>query len=133
MIWRATSKDVGKVEGWIERDFHKVDYSEVLANELNVCLCQGEGGAVFVWRGPGVYEVHCFFEQRGQEVRQISRAMLSIMAKNHAARLVWAAIPNDSRKVKIYVRWLGFKSVGFATFPHGECELFTWESDQCLQ
>ncbi len=131
MIWRATLDDVAKVESWIERDFHKVDYSQVLANEMNVCLCQGEGGAIFVWRGPGIYEVHCFFEQRGLEVREISQRILSMMAKDYGARLVWAAIPDESRNVKTYVRWLGFKPVGSATFPHGPCELFTWESDQC--
>ena len=133
MIRRATLADREQVEGWIERDFHAVDYSQVLANEMNVCLVSGEGGSIFVWRGPGIYEVHCFFEQRGMEVREISAAMLGLMARDHGAKLVWAAIPDESRNVKTYVRWLGFKSVGNAVFPHGPCELFIWENSPCLQ
>lgn len=138
MIRRASLLDVDNIVGWIKRDFAEADtealrvaYSEAIANEMNVCLCVGEGGAIFVWRGPGIYEVHCFFEQRGAEVREVSNAILAKMAAAHGAQLVWAAIPDASRKVKIYVRWLGFKSVDHAVFPHGPCEIFTWESNQC--
>lgn len=131
MIWRATLGDTAKVERWLERDFEKVDYSEVLANELNVCLCEGEGGAIFAWRGPGIYEAHCFFEQRGKEVRELSNEILTIMARDYGARLIWTAIPEDERKVKFYARWLGFRPAGHAVFPHGPCELFTWESIRC--
>jgi hypothetical protein len=133
VIYRATLKDAAKVESWIERDFHAVDYSEVLANEMNVCLCQGEGGAIFVWRGPGIYEAHCFFEQRGREVREISNAILALMAADYGAKLIWTAIPDDRRNVKTYARWLGFKPVDHAVFPYGPCEIFTWETARCHQ
>ncbi len=140
MIRRATTLDVDAVVEWIKRDFPDSDekaleaaYTEAINNRMNVCICAGEGAAIFLWRGPGVFEVHCFFEQRGKAVREISNAILSMMAKHHGARLVWAAIPDESRKVKIYVRWLGFKSVDHATFPHGPCEIFTWEPELCRQ
>ena len=133
MIWRATLDHVGQVNSWLKRDGTDADFSEVLAWDRNVCLCVGEGGAIFVWRGPGIYEVHCFFEQRGKEVRDISNSILAMMARDYGAKLVWAAIPDESRKVKTYVRWLGFKSVDHAVFPHAPCEIFIWESDQCLQ
>ena len=133
MIWRAGGDDVEKINGWLARDFPEtpIDFSEVLSFERNVCLCEGEGGAVFVWRGPGIYEVHCFFEQRGAAVREISAAILAIIKRDHGAKMVRAAIPDASPKVKIYVRWLGFESVDHAVFPHGPCEIFTWKGLSC--
>lgn len=140
MIRRAALPDLDNIIGWIQRDFPDTDpealragYTEALENRMNVCICAGEGAAIFLWRGPGIFEVHCFFEQRGKVVREISNAILEMMAKNHGARLVWAAIPDESRKVKVYVRWLGFKSVGIEAFPHGLCETFTWEPEVCRQ
>lgn len=140
MIRRATLVDVGSVVEWILRDFPegdeqalKIGYTEAIGNRMNVCLCSGEGGAIFLWRGPGIYEVHCFFEQRGKLVRDVSNAILAMMKTHHGARLIWAAIPDHSRKVKTYVRWLGFKSADRATFPHGKCEIFTWEPELCRQ
>lgn len=127
MIRRATIEDVADVNRWIGRDFPGTDFAEVLSNEMNVCLAYGEGGAFFMWRGPGIYEVHCFFEQRGKDVRDISLQILERMRAEYGARLVWAAVPVESRKVRIYCRWLGFKSLGMRQFPHGECELFTLE------
>lgn len=124
MIRRATVDDVSDINRWLERDGFPCDFTEILSNSMNVCLLSGEGGAIFVWRGPGIYEVHCFFEQRGKEVRDISNEMLRMMFAD-GATLIWAAVPTESRKVRIYVRWLGFKSLGFRAFPHGECELFT--------
>lgn len=131
MIYRT--RDAAKVNGWHLREFGEpADFSEYLENDMNVCLAAGEGCAMFVWRGPGIYEVHCCFEQRGREVIGASKSILATMARDHGARLVWAAIPTASRKVKLYVRWLGFKPAGQATFPHGECEIFTWETGECL-
>lgn len=133
MIWRAGLSDAERVNGWLARDFPETpaDFSEALSFERNVCLCEGEGGAIFVWRGPGIYEVHCFFEQRGREVREISAQILTTMARDHGAKLVWAAIPDSSPKVKTYVRWLGFEPIDHAVFPHGPCEIFTWEGGRC--
>lgn len=132
MIRRVT--DAATVDRWVRRDFPDAgSLGEALSNEMNVCLAYGEGGAIFVWRGPGVYEVHCFFEAKGKEVRDASLEILDIMRRDYGARLIWAAIPDDSRKVKIYVRWLGFKPVGGAVFPHGPCEIFTLGSVECLQ
>jgi hypothetical protein len=51
---------------------------------MNVCLLEGEGGALFVWRGPQIYEVHVFFEQRGREVLDLSHRMLEAMRAHGA-------------------------------------------------
>jgi hypothetical protein len=50
------------------------------------------------------------------------------MRRDFDAKLIWAAIPDESRKVKIYVRWLGFKSRGPIVLPQGLCELYTLEN-----
>jgi hypothetical protein len=58
-------------------------------------LIEGEGGALFVWRGPGIYEVHVFFEQRGKDVLALSHRMLDWMRVNQDAKRFWAAIPDE--------------------------------------
>lgn len=116
------------VDAWIRRDFPEAkSIAPILADPLNVLLCEGEGGAIFVWRGPGIYEMHCFYEQRGRAVLKVIADHLRTMAEEHGASLIWAAIPVEYRKVKLAARWAGFKPVGTKTFTHGECELFTWE------
>jgi hypothetical protein len=62
---------------------------------MNVFLACGEGGAMFVWRGPGIYEVHVMFEQRGREVLKLSREMLAWMRENMGAKLFWAAVRSN--------------------------------------
>lgn len=124
-IRRATVADAAAVNSWLERDCgHPVDFTGFLENPLNVCLIAGEGGAAFIWRGPGIYEVHVFFEQRGREVLRLSRLMLDLMRDLYCARLFWAAIPLQSRHVIMFTRLMGWKASGFADLPHGRCELF---------
>lgn len=125
---RASVADAELINDWVWRDSGvKPDFTGFLNDRNNVCFIEGEGGALFVWRGPGIFETHCFFEQRGGEVRDLSKAILETMHRDYGAELVWAAVPEESRKVKIYVRWLGFKPVEHRPFPHGECEVFQLE------
>ena len=121
------TRDAEAVDRWVRRDFPGAQsFADTLADELNVCLVEGEGGAIFLWRGPGVYEAHCFFEQRGREVLNLSHRMLDYMRREHGARLFWTAVP-DNRKAKIYLRHLGWKAAGFADLPLGHCQLFIGE------
>jgi hypothetical protein len=84
---------------------------------------------MFLYRGPGVFEAHCFFEQRGKKALAVTREMLRMMAEDYGAtRLIWAAVPEHDRKVKLFVRWLGFKSTGHETLANGPCELFILEN-----
>lgn len=127
MIRRAAMTDVADVNRWIERDNGEpADLTEVMSNPLNVVLLAGEGGAIFMWRGPGIYEVHVFFEQRGREVLDISRSMLALM-RLHGAKMFWSAVPVESRHVIMFTRLMGWKSHGTAQFPHGHCEIFVGE------
>jgi hypothetical protein len=94
---RASVEDAQRINDWVWRDSgNRPDFTAFLSDRLNVCLIEGEGGALFVWRGPGIYEVHVFFEQRGKEVIRLSRQMLDYMREN-GARLFWAAVPVESR------------------------------------
>lgn len=128
MIRRLFADEADRVHDWVYRDSGKTtNFEPFLADTLNVCLVSGEGGAIFVWRGPGIYEVHVFFEQRGREVMKLSREMLDIMRKEHGARLFWAAVPTESRHVIMFTRLMGWKSQGFAVQPQGRCELFIGE------
>lgn len=128
MIRRLFADEADKVNEWVWRDSgNRADFDSFLSDTNNVCLVSGEGGAIFVWRGPGIYEVHVFFEQRGREVLKLSRDILEIMRKDHGARLFWAAVPVTSRHVIMFTRLMGWKSQGFGDFPQGRCELFLGE------
>lgn len=125
MIRRASVEDAEQVNDWIWRDSgRRPEFAAFLADRMNVCLIEGEGGAIFVWRGPAIYEVHVFFEQRGREVLKLSREMLRIMREEHGARLFWAAVPVESRHVIMFTRLMGWKSRGVENLAHGWCELF---------
>jgi hypothetical protein len=128
LIRRLFADEAERVNDWVYRDSgNRVDFTAFLSDTNNICLVSGEGGAIFVWRGPGIYEAHVFFEQRGREVLKLSREMLAIMRKEHGARLFWAAVPVHSRHVIMFTRLMGWKSQGFADQPQGRCELFTGE------
>jgi hypothetical protein len=124
---QATLDDVEDINDWVWRDSGKrPDFTAFLSDHNNVALIEGEGGALFVWRGPGIYEVHVFFEQRGRAVIELSRRMLAHM-RERGAKLFWAAVPVESRHVIMFTRLMGWKSQGFGDFPQGRCELFLGE------
>jgi hypothetical protein len=130
----ATLSDLHDIAGWIARDAgrsNEAGVQAVLHDPMSMVLLEGNGGAMFVWRGPGIFEVHVLFEQRGREVLDLSHRMLAHMRENYGARLFWASVPYDggkqSRKVRLFTRMMGWKSQGFANLAHGFCELFIGE------
>jgi hypothetical protein len=128
MIRRASVEDAAKLSEWVLRDFEEAsDFTGFLSNPLNVALICGGGCACFVWHGPGIYEVHVAFEQRGKAAMQVCSAAFDIMRSEHGAKLFWAAVPIHSRRVIMFTRLMGWKSQGFADLPQGRCELFTGE------
>jgi hypothetical protein len=132
-IWRATAADAERINDWVWRDSgFRPDFTAFLEEPLNVCLVCGEGGALFVWRGPDIYEVHVFFEERGKAVLKLSHEMLEIMREEFGARIFWAAVPVESRHVIMFTRLMGWKSQGVAMQPQGKCEIFL-EDSACHQ
>jgi hypothetical protein len=132
-IRRATAADADAINEWIWRDSGKrlPVLDQWLSDRLNVALLKGEGGALFMWRGPGIYEAHLFFAHRGREALNLIHEMLGWMKANMGAEQFWAAIPYDdtkqSRKVRMFARLTGWKEKGLAVLPHGLCQLFTGE------
>jgi hypothetical protein len=125
---RASLDDVERINDWVWRDSgSRPDFTQFIADRHNVSLIEGEGGALFVWRGPGIFEVHLFFEQRGKEALTLIRAMFERMREEYGAKLFWAAVPVTSRHVIMFARLVGWKSQGFGDFPQGRCELFQSE------
>lgn len=96
---------------------------ELIEDERNIFLRDGENGAAFAWRGPGVYEGHSFFTARGFEAIRIGKAMLNSMGGT--ANLIWGLTPKDLRHVRWFNRQIGFRSLGMMDTPdQGQCELF---------
>ena len=116
MIRRATMADIAAINDWCGADF-----TGFVADQINVTLIEGEGCAMFAWRGPGIYEAHVNFKQRGKAAFETAHAMLGYMRDNHEVTMFWTAIPTTDRKAVMFVRRLGWKSRGVTIFPHGVC------------
>jgi hypothetical protein len=125
--------DVELVNAMLGRDVPGVDFTEALSNPLNVCIVEGESGAVFAWRGPGIYEIHLFFAVRGRDALRLFDSMLGIVRSAYGGRFFWALIPVASRNVRMFARLAGFKPDGILETQHGPNELFVSEKMECLQ
>lgn len=99
-----------------------LDAAALLADRRNICLVDEGGGAIFAWRGPGVFEGHSFFRVRGREAIRLGKQFLS--AVSDAADLVWGLTPESLRHVRWFNRQVGFRSRGMMETPDGRCELF---------
>ncbi len=97
-----------------------LDISDLLADQRNICLINEHGGMMFAWRGPGVFEVHCFFLARGKQAIASAKDMLELMA----GALLWAPAPEARKDVRWFARKVGFLSHGLMDTPEGRCELF---------
>lgn len=96
---------------------------ELIADERNVFLVDGDNGAAFLWRGPGVFEGHSFFKARGREAITLGSRMLESMAGQ--ASLIWGTTPAKLRAARWFNRQIGFRSLGMVETPDlGLCELF---------
>ena len=131
MIREATLADRALLESWIAKEGKDSDFTPFLMNPMNICLIDGDGGSFFVWHGPGIYEVHVSLAERGAEAVAAMHRMLDYMRERYRVRTFWAAIPWDwsaqSRKVRLFARWMGWKSEGRANLATGLHELFISE------
>lgn len=127
------SSDPAEVNPLVARDFAGLDFTDFLAEPMHVCLLDGDSGALFAWRGPGTYELHVFFAVRGRDAIDLGHAMLDWMRRECGARRFWALVPEDDRKVKLYTRLMGWRSLGSRQTRNGPNELFALEDDLCRQ
>jgi hypothetical protein len=96
---------------------------DLIEDERNIFLVDGDNGACFAWRGPGVYEAHVFFTTRGREAIVLGKEMLESVSGK--ANLVWGATPLKLRHARWFNRQIGMQSLGFIDTPDaGRCELF---------
>lgn len=130
---RATLADLATVNALIDRDFPGCDLTELLSEPLHVCLIEGESGAMFANRGPGIYEMHVFYAVRGRAAVSLARKMIDMMRHEHGAQFLWTLIPLESRKVRMFARLVGWQSLGERKTRHGPCEMFVSEKNVCLQ
>lgn len=131
MIRRATEADVAEVNRLVAKHGPAADMLDFLAEKMNVCYLAEDGGALFAWRGPGIYEIHLFLGQRGRDALDVLEGMLQRLREEFDATLFWAAIPIESRHVTIFARLMGFASNGTHQFRHGLCEVFSREAAPC--
>lgn len=131
MIRRATVEDRDEANRLLAMHGPPADLLDFLSEKMNVCYLAEDGGAMFAWRGPGIYEIHLFLGQRGRDALDVLEGMLQRLREEFDAKLFWAAIPIESRHVIIFARLMGFSSHGIHQFRHGPCEVFSREADGC--
>jgi hypothetical protein len=119
----ATFSDIPTISAWMERDFGKPEDFTGFLSHGGVCLIEGQGGAFFFPAGPGCYEVHVAFSQRGKEVIELSHRMLDYMKRSRGAQRFVACIPLENRKARMFTRLMGWRSLGKAN----EHEIFQSE------
>ena len=124
------TRDSVAIHALLHRDFPGLDFTEVLNEPLHVVLVDGESGAIFAWRGPGVYEVHLFFAVRGRTAIDLFADMLDFM-RLKGARMFWGAVPVADRRTRMFVRLCGWKSLGLKEMRDGMKELFVMEDAPC--
>ena len=100
------------------------DFTELLSEPQHVCLIDKGSGALFAWRGPGIFEVHVFFRVRGREALTLGHAMLEMMRRDYGGRLFWSLIPPGSRHVLMFTRLMGWTHRGPVETRHGPQHLF---------
>lgn len=134
MITRATLDDVAEIADLLNDPAIRptvggegyLDPTSTLTDTRNFCLFSHEGGAMFAWRGPGVYEGHSFCRVRGRQALDLIGKTLEMMWDN-GARMIWGLTPLDNKAARWFSRQLGFKSLGEMQTPEGKCELFVME------
>jgi hypothetical protein len=97
-----------------------LDCTTLLSDPRNICLFDDDGGALFRWSGPGIYEGHSFFRVRGREAIRKGRDILSAIE----AEKIWGATPIALKAARWFNRQVGFQSLGEIDTPEGRCELF---------
>lgn len=130
MIRRETNPEI--VNEMLRRDWPDADYSEVLAEPLHICLVEGDSGAIFAWRGPGIYEAHVFFAVRGRQAFNLALRFQEAI-KELGARKLWSLIPESDRKICLFLRQLGWSAGDVLTTRDGPKQLFTMELETCRQ
>ena len=124
--------DPVRVNAVLEASYGNAMDSAALVDDLrNVCLLSEAGGALFAWRGPGIYEGHSFLTVRGRVAIGAGRDLMRHFFEQWHPAMVWGLTPANDRHVRWFNRQIGFTSHGMMPTPEGEAELFVMEG-KCL-
>ena len=124
---RASLSDINEITQ-LFTDVHGpgLDPTALLSDERNRLYFDERGGAIFAWRGPGIYEGHSFFRPPARRAIQAGREILDLMRD---ARMIWGLTPEGNNDARRLNRLLGFTSNGMLDTPDlGRCELFVLEN-----
>jgi hypothetical protein len=126
---RATIADLNDITQLL-KDVHgeSLDPTALLSDIRNRLYFDERGGAIFAWRGPGIYEGHSFFRVRGRDAIKAGREVLTHILD---ARLVWGLTPESNRPARWFNRQVGFQSQGMLETPEGPHELFVLGEPLC--
>lgn len=108
---------------------NELDFTPWVEDPRNVVLVSGGFCAMFVWRGPGIYECHLMVTKadRGASSMSIGKQMLAMM-KDEGATLVWGQPSIYNRAAICYIRRMGLKPAGFGVDAiAGEVQYFVTE------
>jgi hypothetical protein len=119
---RASVSDLADITQLL-KDVHGdgLDPTALLSDPRNRLYFDERGGAIFAWRGPGIYEGHSFFRVRGREAIKAGREVLTHITD---ARMIWGLTPESNKAARWFNRQVGFSSHGLLDTPEGRCELF---------
>ena len=124
---RASLADINEIASlWKDIHGQDLDPTALLSDERNRLYFDERGGAIFAWRGPGIYEGHSFFRPPAMQAIRAGREILALMSD---ARMIWGLTPESNNDARRLNRLLGFKSNGMIDTPDlGRCELFVVEN-----
>lgn len=106
-----------------------LDFADHVDDDRNIAMVIGGFGAIFVFRGPGIYECHIMARKasRGGFAMEAGREMLARM-KELGAHTVWGQPSVYNRAAICYIRRMGLKPSGFGVDPvAGEVQYFVME------
>jgi len=108
---------------------NELDFTPWVEDARNVVLLNDGFCAMFVWRGPGIYECHLMIrkQDRGANAMQVGHQMLDYM-REQGARIIWGQPSIYNRAAICYIRRMGLKPAGFGTDAiAGEVQYFATE------
>jgi hypothetical protein len=108
-------------------DWVRFDPDELLSDEDNVCLTDGNNYGLAELVSPGVYRGHFLFTDRGNKALQIAQDMIQYMYREYDAKIFVGLTPKAYLGAIWLNKRLGFKSHGDVETLAGPCELFILE------
>ena len=96
----------------------------------------GDGGMVFEWSAPGVWQMHTMFlpECRGKRAIRDAKAMVREMFIDVGATMLWGQTPLGLKGARMFNRLIGATQMGFGDHHvSGPVEFFGGYRDDWLQ